>query len=161
MSASGMAGNSTVDNGRMSDYQQIVAIKYRYGELIDKLVRDPSPGDAEQLADLVTEDAVFEWYELLGRHEGRKNIVRLFTETLPSKNGWMWHSFFNPIVEINGDRAEGRFKILAMSVRKGAPPAAPNTTYGRYVDQFVRCPDGRWRQCGLTFFNETVKPPAG
>jgi SnoaL-like domain len=160
MSTTGMAGNSKGDNSQLSDYQQIVAVKYRYGELIDKIVRDPGQEDAEQLADLVTEDAIFEYYELLGRHEGRKNIVHLFTETLPSKNAWMWHSFFNPIVEINGDRAEGRFKLLAMSVRKGGPVAAPSTTYGRYVDQFVRCSDGRWRQCGLQFFNETVKVPA-
>jgi hypothetical protein len=160
MNATNKAASSSDTSSQLSDYQQIVTVKYRYGELIDKLVRDPSPGDAEQLADLVTEDALFEYYELLGRHEGRKNIVRLFTETLPSKNAWMWHSFFNPIVDINGDRAEGRFKLLAMSVRKGGPVAAPSTTYGRYVDQFVRGADGRWRQCGLQFFNETVKVPA-
>lgn len=143
----------------LTDYEQIVTIKNRYGELIDKLVREPAAGDAAQLGDIITEDAVFDYFALLGRHEGRKNIVRLFEETLPSKNAWMWHVFLNPIIEISGDRAEGRFKLLAMSVRKDNPNVAPSTTYGRYVDQFVRGSDGRWRQSGLQFFNETIKAP--
>jgi ketosteroid isomerase-like protein len=139
----------------MNDYQQVVQVKNRYGELIDKLVRDPAAGDAEALGDLVTEDAVFDYFKLLGRHEGRAAIVRLFAEVLPSKNQWMSHAFLNPVVEITGDRAEAGFMLLAMSVRKTMPDAAPAITYGRYVDRFVRGRDGRWRQSGLQFFNET------
>lgn len=143
----------------MTDCEQIVQVKNRYGEWIDKLVRNPAPGDAEALGELVTEDALFDYPGLLGRHEGRAAIVRLFAEVLPARNLWMSHAFLNPIVEIDGDgvTAEGRFMLLAMSIRRDAPGSAPSTTYGRYVDRFVRGADGRWRQSALLFTNETAR----
>ena len=138
------------------DINAIMNIKYRYGELIDRIIRNPATAaaDAKSLGDLLTDDVVFDYQALLGVHRGREAVQSLFTETLMAGCGWMWHAFMNPIVEVNGDRAEMRVMLLALSVAKGQETAAPSYTYGRYINQFVRTPQG-WRWSHLLFCNET------
>ena len=138
------------------DVNAILRIKFRYGELIDRIIREPATAaaDARALGELLTDDVVFDYQALLGVHQGREAILKLFTEILPAGVDWMWHAFLNPIVEVNGDRAEMRVMLLAMSVHKGQEQSAPAYTYGRYINQFVRTPGG-WRWSHLLFCNET------
>lgn len=138
----------------LADVEAIRLLKPKYGDLIDRLVRGPEAGDAEQLAILFTEDAVLDFKSALGRHEGRDAIVRFFTEQLPAVTAWMWHSFHSPLIEVDGDEAEGRWTLYALSVGKDDPHAPPRATYGRYVDRYVRTGDG-WRLEHQFFLDET------
>lgn len=145
---------ATVDPAVLADIEAIKRIKASYGDIIDRMVRMPEQEDRDRLAALFTEDAVLDFHEMLGRHEGREAIVRFFAEALPAGTAWMWHSFHSPLITVNGDEAEGRWTLYAMAVPKGAADPTPMLTYGRYTDRYVRTADG-WRQSFQDFLDET------
>ncbi len=132
-----------------NDLTEISNIKYRYGEVIDRLVRDGGAGGAEQLNALFTEDAKLDLIEAgLPYAEGHEAIAALFTTLLPSAVHWMWHAFHNPLITITGDTAKGHWLLLAYS----APAAgdAPRATVGRYEEEYVRTSQG-WRASAVKF----------
>ncbi|HVW45071.1 MAG TPA: nuclear transport factor 2 family protein [Amycolatopsis sp.] len=138
----------------LHDVEQLRQLKARYGDLVDRCMN----GDrdtAVRLSMLFTEDCVLDFTQIFGRvFRGRADIVDFFGTTLPGLRAWTWHSFTNPIVEIDGDRAEVQWYLYAMSTPRSSPRDTPNTVYGRYHDHYVRSGTG-WLQSGLTFLNET------
>ena len=60
----------------------------------------------------------------------------------------MWHSFSNPIIEVDGDQARGRWLVLAFVQPKGA--GERSMTIGSYRERYVRTPQG-WRISELVF----------
>jgi ketosteroid isomerase-like protein len=140
--------------GLLSDLEEIRTLKARYGAAVDALC-DRSAQAAAELVELFTEDAVVDFNTLSGNVlRGHAEIAAHFTNVIGKPNGWMWHAFSNPVIEVNGDRASAVWLLYAMSTRREAVQAAPRVTYGRYHDEYVRTPRG-WRQSRLTFLNET------
>ena len=132
-----------------NDLTAISNIKYAYGEIIDRLVRDGGEGGAEQLKALFTEDASLDLVEAgLIHAQGHDVIVELFTKVLPGNVHWMWHGFYNPLITIDGDKAKGHWLLLAYS--KETAEAAPRATVGRYEEQYVRTAKG-WRANKVKF----------
>lgn len=142
-------------SSHLADVHQIQQLKSLYCDLIDRIMRERKPEDAEALGQLFTEDAVLDFGGLgFGRHQGRSAIVRSFTEQLPEIVCWMWHSVHSPIIEVRGDQAIGKWTLQAMAVPVADPKSPPFVTYGRYADEFRRV-DGRWQQSLMYFHNET------
>jgi hypothetical protein len=48
--------------------------------------------------------------------QGALAIVSHSAEVMPQHIKWMWHGFNNPFIEITGDRAEGRWLLMAFSI---------------------------------------------
>ncbi len=102
---------------RLEDTESIRRLKARYGELADARYGRDGPRDrrhleglARQLAALFTEDAVWDAGGALGRCEGREAIYERFCEpTLRAS----WHYFVKPQIAVEGDRAWGRWDVLA------------------------------------------------
>jgi len=92
------------------------ALKARYGDLVDQRFRLGEQVDRESLrrvagaaAQLFTEDAVWDGGTGLGRHVGRAAIAaRLARPTLTFSR----HLFVKPRIEVDGDRAWGRWDLL-------------------------------------------------
>jgi len=142
----------------LADIEAIKQLKGAYGDIIDRLVRKPEHEDRAALGALFTEDAVVDFQDMLGVYAGRAAIIRFFADTMPTVTAWMWHSFHSPIITVNGDEAEGRWTLYALSTRRTELHEAPAATYGRYIDKYVRTPEG-WRQSLLFFLDETRRPP--
>ncbi|WP_028079081.1 nuclear transport factor 2 family protein [Solimonas soli] len=137
------------------DLQDVQRVKSLYCDLIDRVMRERRPEDAEQLSLLFTEDALLDFGTLpFGRHQGRAAITQLFTETLPQAVCWMWHSVSTPIIDIQGDHATGKWTLYALAVPAATPEAPAFPTFGRYADEFRRI-DGQWKQSLMRFHNET------
>jgi hypothetical protein len=101
----------------VEDVQAIERLKARYGELVDRrygprgVVAAPElDALADRIAELFTEDAVWDGGELLGLCRGRAAIRERFREPTLS---FSWHFFVKPRIEVDGDRARGTWDILA------------------------------------------------
>ena len=92
-------------------------LKARYGELVDQRFAAGHLVDADTLqtvtqaaADLFTTDGVWDGGPALGRREGRAAIAaRLAQPTLAFSR----HLFVKPRIEVDGDRASGRWDLLS------------------------------------------------
>jgi hypothetical protein len=101
----------------VEDVQAIERLKAHYGELVDRRygprgVVPPAELDdlAVAIADLFTEDAVWDGGKLLGLCRGREEIRARFREPTLL---FSWHFFVKPQIAVDGDRARGTWDILA------------------------------------------------
>jgi hypothetical protein len=99
------------------DVQAIQNLKARYGALADRRYtrRGPRPqseidGIAREISELFTEDGVWDGGKALGLATGREEIRKRFAEPTLS---FSWHYFVQPEIQVDGDRAEGTWNILA------------------------------------------------
>lgn len=114
---------------RLADAEAVQAIaemKARYAELVDArytrgaVVEPARLGSlAEQIAALFAEDAEWDGGRALGVARGRAEIAARMREPtlLFSK-----HYFLQPQIEVTGERARGRFDLLAPCTTKDGRP---------------------------------------
>src|SRR5690606_35580691 len=101
----------------LEDAEAIRALKARYAELVDARYGPDGPLAPERLApladaiaELFTEDAVWDGGPALGRHEGRAaSRARMAAPTLRGSRHW----FASPRIEVVGDRGSARWELLA------------------------------------------------
>ena len=101
----------------LEDVEAIRRLKARYAELVDARYERGRPRPqpevdrlADQIAALFSEDAVWDGGAGLGLCEGRAAIrERLARPTLH----FSWHYFVKPRIEVEGDRARGRWDLLS------------------------------------------------
>lgn len=136
----------------------ILDLKSRYGSLADARYtrKGPKPQSeidvvAEELADLFSEDAVWEGGGSLGRCVGKAAIQARFRE--PTLQ-YSWHFFVKPEVRVEGDRATGSWDVLAMIT----------TLDGRAMwmvgvehDEYARV-DGRWLHTRMQLDSRLMAP---
>lgn len=124
--------------------QEITRLKARYAELIDSRYtqQGPKPADevariADQVVALFAEDAVWDGGADLGCWQGRDEIRKRFLD--PTLQ-FTIHYFVQPRIQINRDRATGRWDILApVTFGNGKP----GWMTGIEDDEYVRV-RGRW-----------------
>jgi ketosteroid isomerase-like protein len=105
--------------------------------------------------DCFTEDGVW-WSTVDGpwagtggsRHEGREALGRWHADSHArgaarlGPRGKGKHYLVSPDIRLDGDRATAESYHLSVAASPDGPKIG---TMGRYLDVFVRCPDGRWR----------------
>ena len=128
----------------VEDVEEIHRLKARYGQLVDARYdkRGPKSGPeleglASQIAALFSESAVWDGGAGLGECRGRDAIRERF---LHPTLRFSWHFFVKPHVEVDGDRAQGTWDILAPCT---ATDGTPMWMAGVEDDRYVR-EGGRW-----------------
>ena len=127
----------------LEDIEAIKKLKARYCEYCDNQY------DADGLASLFTEDAIWDGGEVLGRNEGREAIRRFFqgsSQRLP----FAIHHVMNPIIEVDGDTGTGQWYLFQPCTRADGNRAA--WLAARYNETYVRL-DGEWK-----FQHMTITP---
>lgn len=137
---------------RLEAVSQIQYVKGRYGELVDGLSLKLDQANLKALGELFTEDTFVDFIAVQLR--GRQAVLDLYGGVMQKNFSWVWHSFHSPVIEVNGDRASGRWTLQGLTI--GHQSSTPTAVYGRYLDEFVRTPLG-WRIAKLTL----VPGPAG
>jgi ketosteroid isomerase-like protein len=88
---------------RLEDIEELKQLKARYAAYCD------DDYDADGLAPLFTEDAIWDG-GTLGRFEGRA-AIRAFFDAADQVVPFAIHQVTNPILEVDGDRATGRWYL--------------------------------------------------
>jgi hypothetical protein len=176
----GVLSGADVQDGPMTSLEQVAAevaalrgrldvaeatlalhdLKARYAALVDAryeggAVVGPErlAALAEEIAELFTPDAVWDGGSALGVAEGRAAIAeRMQAPTLCFSR----HLFVSPQLRVAGDRASGRWELLAPCT---TADGTPHWMAGVEHDEYERGPDGRWRHRRMalttTFFAPT------
>ncbi len=113
------------------DVEQIKQLKHRYCGFCDEQY------DPDGIAGLFTADGIWEG-GAFGRAEGREEIHKFFSE-VSSQVIFANHYVSNPIIEITGDTATGRWDLWQPMVL-GPDPAAM-WLVAKYREQYVRAGD--------------------
>ena len=124
--------------------QAIHKLKARYASLVDSRYTRAGPKDAadvaraaDQITALFSEDAVWDGGEDLGLWKGREEIRKRFLE--PTLR-FTLHYFVKPCIDVDGNRARGRWDILApITFANGKP----GWMAGAEDDEYARV-DGLW-----------------
>ena len=118
----------------LEDIEEIKKLKVRYCAYCDDNY------NPDGLASLYAEDAVFD-RGTQGRLEGKQEIFNHFSR-MPEFFAFAVHMVFNPIIEVDGDTATGKWYFL------GALTYAERNqsvwASGRYDDEYVRI-NGEWK----------------
>ncbi len=133
---------------RLADVESVQAIerlKARYAELVDRrfsrgrvLEPEALARVADQIAELFSEDGVWDGGPALGVARGRDELrARMRQPTLR----FSWHYFLKPRIEVAGDRATGRWDILSPCTTQDG---RPHWMAGFEDDEYVR-EAGVWR----------------
>ncbi len=136
----------------------ICDLKARYGELVDaRFTRGRRVGEAEMTdlaqwaADLFIEDGVWDGGPALGVARGRPEIARRLAEpTLVFSR----HLFVKPRIEVDGDRATGRWDLLCPCTR---PDGTALWMSGYEDDTYVRVA-GTWLHASMALTTVFVSP---
>ncbi len=129
----------------LEDREEILKLKARYDNYNDGGWSGPTHTDPQAVADMFTEDGVWDGAPDSGYAKGREQIRELFQAfgAVP----FIIHYVTNPLIEIDGDTATGHWHALVTATMPG-PQAL--WILGIYKDDYVRCPDG-WKFKKLRF----------
>jgi hypothetical protein len=119
-------------------------LKARYASLVDARYERGRPLEGEQLAavarriaELFSEDGVWDGGKALGVARGRQEIAaRMREPTLL----FSWHYFLKPEIRVDGDRATARWDILSPCTTKDG---RPHWMCGFEDDEYARI-GGEW-----------------
>jgi ketosteroid isomerase-like protein len=117
---------------RLEDLEQLRDLKHRYAAFCD------AEYDADGLADLFTEDAVWDG-GVLGRYEGR-DAIRAFFAGASAQMPFAIHQVSNAVLDIDGERATGRWYLWQPCINDDQALWLAGT----YADRYRR-DAGAWR----------------
>lgn len=140
-------GNLEARVRRLEDIEALKQLKARYAAYCD------ADYDAERLAPLFTADAVWDG-GAMGRYEGRE-AIRAFFSSASRAVPFAIHHVSNPILEIDGDRATGRWYLWQPCTFAQGDQAL--WMAGRYDDVYRRESDG-WRFAHVTVELRMLSP---
>lgn len=114
---------------------------YRYGHSIDY-------GHEEEWLDCFEPGGAFDVRYRVGakwsrRYEGRSELAGFIAAHSRAPDRWHKHLLFEPLVTVDGDRATARSYFARLDADSDGTPFV--RAFGRYLDELVRGPDGRWR----------------
>jgi len=132
---------------RLEDIESVKQLKARYCAFCDDNY------NPQGIASLFTDDGVWDGGDL-GTAEGHAAIIKFF-ERAPSAFSFAIHNVMNPIIEIDGDRASGRWYLLQPLIRKSRNGEDAMWLAGRYEDEYVRI-GGEWKFKRLKFITHFI-----
>lgn len=129
----------------IEDRNELADLQARYVNLNDGGWGAPTHRHPEQVANLFTEDGV--WNGPLGAvtATGRVEIAGLFRnfQAIP----FIVHHVMNPLIEISGDTARAEWHAIVATTASGGQAF---WTFGRYLNEYRRTAEG-WRYTTMTF----------
>jgi hypothetical protein len=122
----------------LEDIMEISRLKAAYCEAVDG-GWDRRTHNGEKVAALFVDDGVWDAGKIGGRGEGHDGIVQIINsfQNMP----FALHRVTNPDIRVNGNKATGKWHVIAYLSQ---PDGTPVMFMGTYRDSFVRTPQG-WK----------------
>jgi hypothetical protein len=117
----------------LEEIEAIERLKARYCYLVDS-------GQWQEVVKLFTKDARIEFP--FGAGKGTNAIVTFYRDTLPSQRSFILHMLHNPIVEVKGEKASGKWYYQSSGTVRSTNRAQWGA--GIYNDKFVK-ENGEWK----------------
>ena len=140
MREGGMGGELDADRITvLEDMEKIKKLKALYCYLADEgIAGDPSKMD--ELISHCTEDVHADFGEL-GIHAGKEAVRKFYKEVAPSLLSYSAHMVSNPIIEVEGDRAKGRWYVFVPCTLRAT--GSPAWLQAKYEEEYVKV-SGEW-----------------
>ncbi len=137
----------------LEDTEAIKKLKASYCHLVDAAVA----GDSSKWDELLSHFADDAWvdFELLGRYEGIENVGKLFKEVVASLLSYSAHMVSNPVIDVDGDRARGKWYVHVPLTGKAQNMAG--WLQGRYDEEYIKI-DGEWKWKSMTTTFDFITP---
>ncbi|WP_338727182.1 nuclear transport factor 2 family protein [Haladaptatus sp. DJG-WS-42] len=127
----------------IEDHLEISQLKHEYCHLIDD-------NEYDAWVSLFTEDGSF-GRAGEDRAEGEKGLQYFATEIFDEMYDHTAHLLMNPVIDVAGDEATGRWYVLLMYTDS---EGTQQWMQGRYEDEFERV-DGEWKLSAVTVVPQT------
>jgi len=125
----------------LEDIEVIKKLKATYCELCDAGLGDPKNRDA--LITHFTTDATVDFGMGEGSvFHGLEGLQKFFGQVVPSSVSFCMHMVHNPIIEVDGDHARGKWYYEAPTTN--AFTNKPQWMAGTYFEEYVR-ENGEWK----------------
>ena len=148
-----MAENFEQRIRRLEDIESIKRLKARYCYLVDAGIGgDESKWD--ELMACFTDDARAD-FEFYGVHEGKRAVAAFFKEIVASALSYSAHMVTNPLIEVNGDTATGKWYFHVPCTGRATNTAG--WLQGRYEEEYVRI-DRQWKWKSITTRFDHITP---
>ena len=136
----------------LEDIEQIRRLKALYCHLADAAYQDPT-----KWSDLVAHFVDESWLDFddYGVYRGKQEVSRFFTEVTHSFLSYAAHMVANPLIDVNGNDAVGRWYFHCPATVRSSATAI--WVEGRYIDEFVRREDG-WKWKSITCRFDFITP---
>ena len=122
----------------LEDKRAILRTLHDYGHTLDY-------GDEAGFMDCWTEDAFLGWSIIPNGLKGHARIREGFHIHTHAPEAWHKHMLAEPRITLSGDTAAAHSYFWRLDPYKSSGGAPEIYAFGRYIDTFVRCQDGRWR----------------
>lgn len=136
----------------LEDQQEIIKLKAKYVNYNDGGWKGPTHTNPQAVADMFTEDGVWDGRPGTGYAKGRAEIKQLF-ETFGAVP-FIVHYVTNPLIEVDGDTATGHWHAL---VTMTVPGEQALWNLGLYIEEYVRTAEG-WKFKTLRFETAATTP---
>ncbi|MFO7963773.1 MAG: nuclear transport factor 2 family protein [Desulfobacterales bacterium] len=137
----------------LMDMEAIKRLKYTYCYLADAGIA----GDASKMDELVswfTEDAWVDFSEF-GIHQGKESISVFYKEIVAGALSYSAHMVSNPIIDIDGHRAHGKWYVFVPCTLRQTETAA--WLQGKYEEDYRKI-EGRWYWQSMTARFDFISP---
>lgn len=132
---------------RLAAIEDIKQLKARYCGFCDDQY------NPDGIAGLFVEDGVWDGGQAFGRHVGRA-AIRAFFAGVSGEVLFAAHLVMNPIIEVEGERARGKWRLLMpCTVRDAEGRPEARWLLSAYDESYVRV-DGQWRYRQLIVENQ-------
>lgn len=146
---------------RMTALEDVEAIK----QLMFKYAYSVDAKEWDDVVSYFADDASIN-FGAVGKGVGKEQIAKFFKEVIPSRNSFTRHVVINPVIEVHGNTAKGRWYFVVPATDR--PTNTAVWVAGRYDNEYVKR-NGVWKfsLMGATFFFRTpfdqgwVKKPMG
>jgi len=137
----------------LEDIEAIKRLKALYCHLVDAAVA----GDSFKWDELLNHFVQDSWvdFEILGRYEGIENVGKLFKDVVASLLSYSAHMVSNPIIDVDGDSARGKWYVHVPLTGKAQNMAG--WLQGRYDEEYVKI-DGEWKWKSMTTTFDFITP---
>ena len=139
----------------VEDVQEICKLKARYTVNNDGGWPEQGPSHSGPALEDFTEDAVWDGRPFLPITQGREAIrkTQIAHQTIP----FVIHYVMNPIIDVDGDTASGRWHCL---IPITSPEGEDRWLLGTYHEKYVRTAQG-WKYTYIKFTAARAAPKAG
>ncbi len=127
---------------RIEDREAIRELKHSYSYLTDAGIA----GDDAKFDELVEKFTCDAWVDFgaFGVFKGKEELTTFFREVVGGNFSFGAHMVCNPILRVEGERARGKWLVLAPGVLKSEAGERATWTQAVYDEEYVKV-DGQWK----------------